>query len=189
MNKTVLTTFQAAEFCKITPNTLKNWIKSNGLQAHRTAGGHYRILKDDLLIFMKRNNIPVPEKGLIIRKRILIVDDDSMVRETMAKFIRKNYSYLEVATAGDGFEAGIQVSQFNPDIIILDLMMPQMDGFSVCRRIKENPLTSAIRIIILTGFGIDKNVRKAYECGADLVLKKPLKSERLLEEINVFMRK
>ncbi len=183
MDNSVMTSFQAAEYCKVTPSTLKNWIKSKGLKAHRTAGGHFRLNKEDLQEFMKYHNIPIPEKEKVIRKRVLIVDDDMLVRETLAKLLRTGTSYLDVATAKDGFDAGIQVSQFDPDILLLDLIMPNIDGFSVCESIKKNPMTQDIKIIVLTGFGSDENVRRAYECGADKVLNKPIKNEKLLKEV------
>ncbi len=184
MDNGVMTSFQAAEYCKVNPSTIKNWIKSKGLKAHKTAGGHFRLIKEDLQEFMIEHKIPLPEKVKEIRKRVLIVDDDELVRKTLAKFLRTCTTYLDVATAKDGFEAGLQVSQFNPDILLLDLIMPNIDGFSVCESIKQNPMTKDIRIIVFTGYGSAENTRRAFECGADKVLKKPLMNEKLLEEIN-----
>ena len=127
------------------------------------------------------------EKPKIIRKKILVVDDDSQVRESVAKSLRRRGMNYDVATAENGFEAGTLVTQFKPDAIILDIMMPRLDGFNVLKKIKENPALKSIYIIILTGFGSDENVRKAYESGADKVLFKPIENKKLIEEINMLI--
>ncbi len=185
--KEVLTTFEAADFCHTSYMSVKRWIWSGKLKAFKTPGGHFRIRRNDMIEFMRKNDIPVPEDEPMVRKRVLIVDDDEMVREGVANFLRMNSAELEVATAGDGYEAGLMVSQFRPDIILLDLMMPRMDGFSVCERLKKSPMTRDISIIVLTGFGNEENTRRAYACGADKVLVKPVEMEDLYEQIRAFM--
>ena len=180
----VLTTFQAAEHCMVTPNTVKNWAKTKGLKTFRTAGGHIRIFKKDLDVFMEECNIPYKTGERIIKKKLMIVDDDRTIRDSLSKFLNLKCNYLEITTAEDGFEAGIKLTQFNPDIIILDLMMPNLNGFSVLEKIKSNPLINNIKIIVLTGFGDEANVQRAYNSGADRVLKKPVHNEVLLNEIN-----
>jgi len=187
MAKDVFSTFQAAEYCDTSYMSIKRWIMSGKLKAYKTPGGHNRINKRDLINFMMKNNIPITEKVDIdiIRRKILIVDDDIQVREGIANYLRMNGQNYEVVTAEDGFEAGIIVNQFNPDLIILDLLMPKINGFKVCEKIKKNLLTKDIKILVLTGYANKKNVKKAYESGADKVLPKPLDMEKLLEEINL----
>lgn len=184
MVKNVFSSFQAADYCNSSDSSIKRYINSGKLKAYKTPGGHYRILKNDLLSFMKESNIPIPEKMETVRRKILVVDDDEQIREGTAKYLRINSNNYDVVTAEDGFEAGFMITQFMPDIIILDLIMPRMDGFNVCEKIKKNPLTKNIKILVLTGYATDENVKKAYECGADKVLAKPLKREELLNEIN-----
>lgn len=185
MAKDVLSTFQAAEYCDTSYMSIKRWIMSGKLKAYKTPGGHNRINKRNLIDFMMKNNIPIPEKVDIIRRKILVVDDDTQVREGIANYLRMNGQNYDVATAEDGFEAGIIVNQFSPDLIILDLLMPKMDGFKVCEKIKRNLLTRDIKILVLTGYANKKNMKRAYESGADKVLQKPLDMEKLLEEINL----
>ena len=185
MAKDVFSTFQAAEYCDTSYMSIKRWIMSGKLKAYKTPGGHNRIHKRNLIDFMMKNNIPIPEKVDIIRKKILVVDDDIQVREGIANYLRMNGQNYEVTTAEDGFEAGIIVNQFDPDLIILDLLMPKMDGFKVCEKIKRNLLTRDTKILVLTGYANKKNMKRAYESGADKVLQKPLDMEKLLEEINL----
>ena len=184
MTKNVLSTYQAAAYCNSSDTSIKRYINSGKLKAYKTPGGHYKILKDDLFSYMKDNNIPIPEKMEVVRRKILIVDDDEQVREGMVKYLRMNGYNFDIATAEDGYEAGIMVMQFVPDLIILDLMMPHMDGFSVCKKISSNPLTKSIKILVVAGYANDENIKRAYECGADKVLAKPMEKEELLDGIN-----
>ncbi len=184
MAKDVFSTFKAADYCNSSDSSIKRFINSGKLKAYKTPGGHYRILKDDLLSFMKENYIPIPEKREIVRKKILVVDDDEQVREGMAKHLRLNGHNFDVTTAEDGFEAGILFTQFVPDLIVLYLMMPHTDGFNVCKKINSNPMIKNTKILVITGYANEKNVKKAYECGADKVLAKPIEKEELLNEIN-----
>ncbi len=186
-NKEVLTTFEAAEFCNTSYMSVKRWIWSGKLEAFKTPGGHFRIRKSDLIDFMQKNGIPVPEDVPVVRKKVLIVDDDELVREGVANFLRMNSSDMEVATAEDGYEAGILVSNYKPDIVILDLMMPKMDGFAVCEKLRKSPMTRKIRIIVMTGYGSEENVQRALACGADQVLSKPVEMEELYDHIRSLM--
>jgi len=183
MTKGVLSTYQAADYCNSSDSSIKRFIKSGKLKAYKTPGGHYRIVKNDLYEFMKKNNIPLLEETELVRKKIIVVDDDKQMRESIAKYLRSTGYNYDILTAKDGFEAGSLVVQFIPDIIILDLVMPGMDGFDICRKIKRNPLTKNMKIVILTGYGTDENVKKAYDCGADMVLCKPQKNEEILKAI------
>jgi excisionase family DNA binding protein len=185
MNNKILTTFQAAEFCSMSFMTIKRWIHSGKLPAFKTPGGHHRILGKDLIAFMQENNIPLSQDAPPIRKKILIVDDEEPIRNAIKHYLADQN--FEVATAEDGFEAGITVTQFKPDLIILDLMMPKMDGFKVLERIKHNPVMQHIRLLVLTGFGTDENILMAYNCGANSVLTKPIEMKKLLDEINLLV--
>lgn len=187
MLKDVLTTMQAARCCKTSQMTISRWIKSGKIKAYKTPGGHNRIIKEDLFEFMKENDMPIPEELELFRKNILIVDDDEEVRDGIANYLRMNSFNFQVATAEDGYEAGLMVSQFKPDLIVLDLVMPKMDGFKVCEKIKRNPLTKNIKLLVLTGYANKKNIKRAYDCGADKVLSKPVEMEQLYEEIKSLM--
>ena len=90
--------------------------------------------------------------------------------------------------AKDGYEAGMKVLQFEPDVIILDLMMPHIDGFGVCKRIKSDPSTQNIKVLVLTAYDDPANQKKAYACGADKMLSKPVGTEELLKEINILLQ-
>src|SRR3569833_1012621 len=90
---------------------------------------------------------------------------------------------LEVAR--DGFEAGAKVESFRPHALLLDLMMPGIDGFEGCRRLRARPTLNHVRIIALTGFPSTENVERIMGAGADACLPKPLDPERLLVELGL----
>jgi CheY-like chemotaxis protein len=138
------------------------------------------VRKHDLPVF----GIPsdLGKEGGKMRK-ILVVDDDQVIVETITAGLEEDPHDYEVIWAADGFEAGIQVSHFRPDLLILDIMMPDIDGYDVCRKLKSSEETKDIKIIVLSGYLDDESYRKMREYGADLCFSKPLPLDRLREEI------
>jgi len=181
MKKDVLTTFEAAKICKVNPFTIRNWIEAGKLRAYKTLGGHRRIYRTDLEKFLEEHNM-VPDRSPIRGKmRALIVDDEQVIIDLISATITEMAGNIdiEIQTALNGFDAGRAVSSFKPHLIILDLKMPGLDGFTVCQQIKSDPQTKDIEIIALTGYYIEENVRRIKECGASKCLKKPLDVDEL----------
>lgn len=106
-------------------------------------------------------------------RRILVVDDEPSVREGIARALRRDPSGYEVETAGDGFEAGVRLAEFRPDLVILDVVMPGMGGLDICHRIRSHSGLESVKIIILTGYPGGGNREKSLVYGADLFLAKP----------------
>lgn len=185
MAKDILTIPEAASFCAVDRVTMWRWVKSGGLKVSVTPGGHHRILKEDMESFLIDNGMhPLATKNYP-RNRILIVDDDPTIQKALSQTLF-NYKY-ETETAGDGFEAGIKTVQFRPDLIILDLIMPEMDGFEVCRYLKNDPTTSDVKILILTGYDTEENREKIMDAGADDFLTKPVEVDILIQHIEVLL--
>ncbi len=115
------------------------------------------------------------------KKRILVVDD---VRETLlALKIRLEYAGYEVLTATDG-EMGLKMArETNPDLIVLDVMLPKIDGFSVCRLLKFDEDYENIPIIMLTAKGSENDKKIGKQVGADVYLTKPYNSKELLAQV------
>ena len=179
MKEKLLSLPKAAEICSVSRWTLWSYVKSGKIKALRTPGGHYRISEKDLEEYLSKVNPPV-DNGSPFAK-VLVVDDDPAVRKLLLRVL--NSAGLNVKTASDGFEAGQLSVKFNPQIIILDIVMPRMDGFEVCRRLKNNPETKNVKIIAISGFDTQENKEKILACGADLFLAKPLDLERLRKEV------
>jgi CheY-like chemotaxis protein len=115
----------------------------------------------------------------------LIVDDDTQVGLFVSEMIRARDPKVAIEIARDGFEAGVKVESFRPHALLLDLMMPGMDGFEVCRRLRARPTLNHVRIIAMTGFPSAENVERIMGAGADACLPKPLDPERLLVELGL----
>ena len=177
----IFTTHQIAKFCKVDISTVANWIDGGKLSAYKTPGGHRRVRGNHLLNFFKQYNMPIPGKlSSLDKERILVVDDDLNVREAITKVLETKDTY-EVFIATDGFEAGQAVSDFNPSLVILDIMLPKIDGFKVCKIIKTRD--RSIKILAVTGYPTEENKKKILDAGADIFLAKPFAVEALLKNI------
>lgn len=167
--------------CSVTRATIWRWIKAGRLRSAATAGGHHRIHMDDLQALRKNNDMVNRVRTDKTIKRVLIVDDDPSFRKILNRVLSAD-GYA-VAWASDGFEAGIQTMKFQPNLIMLDLFMPRMDGFEVCRRLKEDHDTAHTKVIAMSGFDTEENRRRIIDCGADLFLPKPLDISAIRKEI------
>lgn len=180
----ILTVSQACKYCRVSPKTIINWIDNGHIKAYKTVGGHRRIKKEDLDQFLRQKGMPVPDepKGEE-RKKILVVDDDKIIVETIVQALEEDEFGYEMISASDGFEAGLQVSHFKPDLVILDIMMPDLNGYKVCQKIKCNPLTKDTKIIVLSAYLDDEAFKQMKDYGADACFSKPLPLEQLRYEV------
>ncbi len=185
-DKSVFTTFETAKLCQVSPLSIINWVNAGRLAAFRTPGGHRRIRRDDLVRFIRENGIPMPDelKEGSGRLRVLVVDDDEIIRDSIAEHLTTRARAYEVMTARDGFEAGRLVSTFRPNVVLLDLRMPGMDGFQVCRAIKADPDTSSTAVIAMTGYFNAETETKILECGAMRCFAKPMQPAELASVID-----
>lgn len=180
----ILTVFKASKYCNVSPKTIINWIESGHINAYKTVGGHRRIKKTDLLAFMAKQGIPMPgDEPVDERLRILVVDDDPIIVETIVQSLEEDEHDYEVISASDGFEAGLQVNHFRPHLLILDIMMPDIKGYEVCRKIKGDEKTKDTKIIVLSAYLDEEKFKKMKEHGADMCFSKPLPLPQLKKEI------
>ena len=180
----ILTVFKASKYCNVSPKTIINWIESGHITAYKTVGGHRRIKQSDLVAFMTKQGIPIPEDMSVEgRTRILVVDDDPIIVETIVQSLEEDEHDYEVISASDGFEAGIQVNHFKPHLLILDIMMPDIKGYEVCKKIKGDEETKDIKIIVLSAYLDEEKFKKMKEHGADVCFSKPLPLPQLKEEV------
>jgi excisionase family DNA binding protein len=180
----ILTVSQASKYCNVSPKTIINWIDAGYIKAYKTAGGHRRIKKEDMDQFLKEKGMPLPEEAKVEeRKKILVVDDDKIIVETIVQALEEDEYGYEMISASDGFEAGLQVSHFKPDLLILDIMMPDINGYEVCQKIKSSPETKDTKIIVLSAYLDDEAFKQMKEYGADACFSKPLPLEQLKFEV------
>lgn len=181
----VFTVFKASKHCNVSPKTIINWIDAGHIKAYRTPGGHRRINRRDLENFMRKQGIPIPETEIEEdgRKKILVVDDDPIIVESIVQALEEDEHDYEVISAADGFEAGLQVNHFKPNLLILDIMMPDIKGYEVCQKIKANKETCDTRIIVLSAYLDEEKFKQMKDNGADACFSKPLPLPQLKEEV------
>ncbi len=180
----VLTVYQASKYCGVSPKTISNWIDEGYIKAFRTVGGHRRIKKEDLNEFLRRQGMPIPGEVEVDEvKKVLVIDDDKLIVETIVSALEEAPHNFEIISASDGFEAGLQVSHFKPDLLILDIMMPDIDGYEVCKKVKNDPSTSHVKIIVLSAYLDEENYERMKAHGADVCFSKPLPLEKLKKEV------
>ena len=187
--KTHLTPNEVAELLMVNPVTVRQWAARGLLRSLTTPGGHRRFLLGDVEEFARSRGATPVARHSGRPDRVLIVDDDPNLGRFIAEIIQERDDHVETEIAHDGFEAGAMVESFRPHALVLDLMMPGMDGFEVCRRLRARPTLNHIRIVAVTGFPSTENVDRILAAGADACLSKPLDAEKLLAELGLTTRK
>ena len=115
---------------------------------------------------------------------ILVVDDEQYIRLLVRRLLSDKFTVLE---ASDGAEAVDMAREHKPDLILMDIMMPNVDGYNACSMIKTDQSTKRIPVVMLTGIGYELNKKLAKEMGADDYITKPFTSEKLLDTIGKFL--
>ncbi|MFL0811159.1 MAG: response regulator [Agarilytica sp.] len=175
--KDYLTPKETADVLRVSPITIRVWAQKGLLKASTTAGGHRRFERDEVERFAREKGIEILQDTEV---RALIVDDDIDHLELLTDVFKERLPEIVIDTARDGFEAGQKVAAFKPHVVLLDLLMPGMDGFKACRHIKETTDSKNVRVIAMTGFMSDENVRKIKHAGAEVCLEKPLDIAKLI---------
>lgn len=178
--KSALSTTQVAMMLGVTSQTIANWIDQGQLRASRTPGGHRRIDAGDLEDFLTVRGMRMPEEMTARPHSILVVEDDPQVGPWLVMQLTTARPDLRVLLAQDGFSAGELVALNQPDTVLLDIYLPGLDGFEVCRRIKGRPETAGITVIAMSANNTPDVRDTILEAGAVAFLPKPVNLSRLL---------
>ncbi len=171
----LLTSSEVGQLLQVNPSSVKKWVDDGRLAAFRTPGGHRRIRAADLVQFLDVHRMPIPrDLESTARRRILIVDDDPSQLKAFTRAFKRYAERIETVTAANGIDALVLVGSFRPHFVLLDVLMPGIDGLEVCRRLKMNRETNSIGVVIVTGHVTPALKRKALEAGALRVLEKPI---------------
>src|SRR5215203_1977257 len=125
-------------------------------------------------------------ESFLPQSTVLIVDDNPQNVELLQAFLES--LPVQIVTAGDGIEALKRVEEHNPDLILLDVMMPQLSGFQVCKRIKNDPKTKDIQVLMVTALNELGDIERATECGTDDFVSKPVNKFELLTRVKSLLR-
>jgi excisionase family DNA binding protein len=180
--KTVFTTGEAAKICKVSQQTIIRCFDNGQLKGFRVPGSRFRRIPREMLYkFMKDNGIPTDalESG---RRKVLLVDDDTELVEVMTKFLEEDGRF-EVKIATTGFDAGMLVKEYRPDMIVLDVMLPDINGKEVCQRVRADSTMEEVRILCISGMIEEDKIQDLRLAGADDFMHKPFDAEQLIERM------
>jgi PleD family two-component response regulator len=154
------------------------------LKAYSTPGGHRRVKWSDLITFLTHNRMPIPkELEEAKKKKILVVDDDSDFLAIVTQILQK-IPEAEIKTTSSGFDAGILVAEWYPDLILLDFIIPDLNGFEVTKTLRANPRLKKIPIFAVTSITDPDELERVKDCGVNAVITKPIEGENFLKKID-----
>ncbi len=180
--KTVYTTGEVADICKVSQQTVIRCFDSGKLKGFRVPGSKFRrIPRDSLLQFMRENSIPVVDMDSGKRK-VLIVDDDEAILEMLVELLERDGRF-EVRVARSGYEAGMSTQEFEPDVMVLDYKLPDINGNKVCQTLRANSRFNHIKIIMISGVADPDEIAELRTAGADDFLRKPFQIDELIARI------
>lgn len=185
-DKQVFTTGEAAELCKVSQQTIIRCFDRGRLKGFRVPGSRFRrIPRAELLRFMRENGIPSDLLGGD-RTRVLVVDDDPAIVRLLEEMLEREGRF-EVRTASTGYDAGMTTREFRPHLILLDYMLPDVNGNVVCERLRSDPELAETRIIIVSGVVRQGEIDALLAAGADDFIAKPFEAEVLLSRIDALV--
>src|ERR1700751_318944 len=180
--KTVFTTGEAAKICKVSQQTIIRCFDNGQLKGFRVPGSRFRrIPREALYKFMKDNSIPTDalESG---KRKVLLVDDDAELVDLMRRVLDEDGSF-EGRVASNGFDAGMMVKEYRPDLIVLDVMLPDINGKEVCHRVRADSSLEDVRILCMSVMMEDDKTQELKRAGADDFLHKPFDIEELMDHM------
>ena len=179
-----LTPHQVADRLLVAPVTVRLWASRGLLKSVNTPGGHRRFRVDDVNEFIAQRQ-QVHGSADTAPSRLLIIDDDAQFARYLSNLIASRALTVSVEIATDGFSAGIKCEALRPDVVTLDLQMPDMDGFAVCRLLTSMFGEQKPRIVVLSGFLSADNMKRIRAAGADVCLAKTTPPDLLIQELGL----
>jgi len=186
MRGQVFTTGEVAAICGVSSDTVSRWFDMGQIEGYRLGpGGDRRIPYESLRKFMTAHGIPL-DRLESNETKILIVDDDpfylDIIPDAITRKIDKDKEFI-ILTASTGFDAGALIVEHNPNLVIMDIHLSDVDGRKVCERLKNREETKYARVIGISGLLEEEEIGKLREYGFDDFLKKPFPLETLVEKV------
>lgn len=180
----MLKTGEASDYLGVSKSTMNNWVKQDSLTYNSTPGGHYLFSIKELNKFADERGIIISEKREEKKKlKILVIDDDASFREFVSEALEL-YSGYELKEAQDGTQGVLLVKTWMPDLIILDLRMPNMNGIDFCHVLKKDSKTKNLKIIITSAYLAPIIKNEIKKLGIEAVLEKPVRLTALIKTIS-----
>jgi excisionase family DNA binding protein len=181
-----LTSHQVGAMLQVSRRSVNNWIEQGRIHAFRTPGGHRRVRASDLVAFLVANHFPIPSDLVpLARRRLVVIDDDVRQLRSYQRLLAPHSHAIELRMFERGIDALLEIGAFDPAIVVLDIVMPGLDGLEVCRRVKAHERTKQVDIVICSGNLSMQVEAEAVAAGARSCLPKPVDSRRLLLELGL----
>ncbi len=180
--KTVFTTGEAAKICKVSQQTIIRCFDSGQLKGFRVPGSRFRrIPRDQLYSFMRDNGIPTDalDSG---KRKLLIVDDDQDLVDLLVDHFERDGRF-DIRSVNNGFGAGMLIKEFRPDLVVLDIMLPDINGMEVCQLVRSDSSMDDVRIVCISGMVEEDRIQQLRDAGANDFLKKPFDVDTLTQRV------
>ena len=189
----IFSALEVANICGVVNQTAINWIKNQHLKAFTTPGGQYRVYGEDLFNFLEERNMRIPDELVNMledqqRLKVLIIDDEVELNNMIQGFITRKIENCEISQAFDGFEAGKLLFETKPNLIILDIGLPGINGFKLCKTIRQETIFDKAHIISLSGLNNPLDAERIIKEGANSFFAKPLDFGLLMSDIEAFAK-
>lgn len=189
LHKKPLTVGQVAEVCRVSKKTVLNWIYDGALKAFTTYGGHYRVWPANIQSFLQTSGMDIPFEYVDERnQQILIIDDDESYTRMLKEAITEEMPGVKVTTTDDGYEGLVLIGEIKPQLVILDIKMPKVDGFQVLELLKNRKADHEMKILVVSGY-IDADTKKQLSnTVADYSMDKVTDLDLFMKTITAIMR-
>ncbi|MBN1808447.1 MAG: response regulator [Planctomycetes bacterium] len=181
-----LSTGELAKLCNMTKHTVLTAIGNGVITTSRTPGGHHRIHVDEAKVFLESHAIPVTKLAGVMPS-ILVVDDDKDTLELIRRALANESVIVEMARCG--YDAGAMAAKMRPQLIVLDILLPDIDGRTICRQIRQNPVSRNTRVLAISGLRGKEEEESIYAAGVDDYLQKPFSLQELRAKITTLLRR
>jgi len=180
--KKPLTVGQVAEICRVSKKTVLNWIYDGGLKAFTTYGGHYRVWPANMRRFLDSAGMDIPFDYIDDRTtQILVIDDDHDYSQMLKSAINAELPNVEITVTDDGYEGLMLIGEIRPQLVILDIKMPKLDGFQVLELLKNRKTDHDMKVLVVSGYLDQETRNQLSKTVADYSLDK-------LSDINVLIK-
>lgn len=179
------TTHDISKLLQVDPSTVSKWIDRGILLAFRTPGGHRRVRSGDLRSFLIAHQMPVPAELGSSMVKLLVVDDEKAVLEAIKRAFKPHASQVEVTTTTSGVEALLMLPELRPHGLLIDLNMPEVDGYEVVRRVRARKQFEGVKLITMTARHSQEAVDQSLKAGAVACLTKPIDVQQVLDLFRV----
>jgi len=187
--KKPLSVGQVAAICRVSKKTVLNWIYDGALKAFTTYGGHYRLWPANVKKFLDSAGMDIPFDYVDDRTtHVLIIDDDPDYSQVLKSALKTELPGVEVVTTDDGYEGLVLIGEIRPQLVILDIKMPKVDGFQVLELLKSRKAEHDMKILVVSGYLDPQTKQQLSKTVADYAMDKLTDINALIRTITAIVR-